>query len=111
MKTTAIIFTFTILSFACFSQNCKPKKGEAKVLQADNGLYVFVDSTPTVEYKVLGTVKAGSTAGKLFVDAAEYPEKRDRLIKKAKKEFPEAEGVIIYFKELGSDTAEAIKFN
>ncbi len=105
-----IIIAFASMTIFAQAQKCKPQPGDAKVEQ-ERGVYIFVASMPAAEYTVLGTVKAGSAAGKWLVEAAEYSEKKNRLVKKALKEYPEAEGVILYFNSLEADTADAIKFS
>ena len=108
MKSTLIIAFVSIAIFAQ-AQNCKPQPGDAKVEQ-ERGVYIFVASTPSAEYTVLGTVKAGSATGKILGGSAEYTQKKNRLVNNVLKEYPEAEGVILYFNSLEADTAEAIKF-
>ncbi len=92
------------------AQKCKPQPEDAKVEQ-ERGVYIFVAAMPAAEYTVLGTVKAGTIAGKWLAGTAEYSEKKSRLIRNAVKEYPEAEGVILYFNSLEADTADAIKFS
>ena len=109
MKNTLII-AFLSITFFAQAQNCPPQPGDAKAEQ-ERGVYVFVASIPSAPYTVLGTVKAGSAAGKWIGGAAEYSQKKTRLVNNALKEYPETEGLIIYFNSLEADTAEAIKFN
>jgi len=92
----------TILAFTV--ANYDPKKSTAEVEQYE-GLYVFVDSKPVKEYDYLGTVKASMTLGD-----TQYTGCRDRMIKKCKKDYPQADGIIITFKSGGADKADAIKF-
>jgi len=69
------------------------------------GLYVYVDAEPVGDYKSLGIVK--KTVGL----SGQYTSVRDGLIKKAVKDYPEADAIIISFNSLGSDKAEVIKFD
>lgn len=108
-KMIVLIVAGMLFSFATYAQDCKPQKKEAVVEQV-LGMYVFVDSTPKAEYNYLGNVTAGSGLGKAMGGAAEYEAKKMRLIKKAKEEFPNADGVILHFVQGGKDYADAIKF-
>lgn len=67
-----------------------------------NGLHVFTDCYPVSQYEVLGTVKTNAFDG-------QYSSVRDALIKKAKKEFPAADGILIFPNSNGSDRADVIK--
>ncbi len=81
------------------------KKGTAEVDQYQ-GVYVFTDSKPVSEYEYLGTVKLTFRIG----NSGQYQSVRDVMIKKAKKDYPEADGIIMIFKDGGTDRADAIKF-
>ena len=83
--------------------NYEPKKATAEVEQMQ-GLYIFTDSKPVLEYEYLGTVKAA-----ISMDG-QYQGVRDKLIKKAKKDFPTADGLMMQFKSGGTDKCDAIKF-
>ncbi len=81
------------------------KKGTAEVEQYQ-GLYVFTDSKPVSEYEYLGTVKLTFRIG----NSGQYQSVRDVMIKKCKKDYPQADGIIMIFKDGGTDRADAIKF-
>ncbi len=81
----------------------EPKKATGEVEQMQ-GLYIFTDSKPVLEYEYLGTVTA------TFGMDSQYQGVRDKLIKKAKKDFPNADGLIMQFKSGGTDKCDAIKF-
>ncbi len=100
----SIIGVFMTTIFAFTATNYDPKKSTAEVDQFE-GLYVFVDSKPVKEYEYLGTVTASITLGD-----TQYTGCRDRMIKKCKKDYPQADGIIITFKSGGTDKADAIKF-
>lgn len=68
------------------------------------GLYIFTDCDPVNEYEV---VERESVT---FVLKADYQSIRDRLIKKALKDVPDADGIIFTFSNTGSDKAAVIKF-
>jgi hypothetical protein len=57
--------------------NYEPKKATGEVEQMQ-GLYIFTDSKPVLDYEYLGTVKV------TFALDAQYQGVRDKLIKKAK---------------------------
>jgi len=83
--------------------NYEPKKSTGEVEQMQ-GLYIFTDSKPVLEYEYLGTVKAS-----MGMDS-QYQGVRDKLVKKAKKDYPDADGLIMQFKSGGTDKCDAIKF-
>lgn len=91
------LFAFTVMNY-------DPKKSTGEVDQFQ-GLFIFVDSKPVMEYEYLGTVKSSVSFGD-----SQYTGVRDRIIKKAKNDFPQADAIIITFKSGGSDKADAIKF-
>ncbi|SFC80304.1 hypothetical protein SAMN05421780_11028 [Flexibacter flexilis DSM 6793] len=80
------------------------EKSKARVTQFQ-GVYTFVDCEPTAATDYLGTVKTSFSLG-----SAQYTKCRDKLLKKAKKEYPNAEGLVIKFNAGGSDTGDAVKF-
>lgn len=82
-----------------------PKKSTGEVEQFE-GYYIFVDSRPVMEYEYLGTVKGPS----LSMGSGQYTAVRDKLIKRAKKDYPRADALIFTFKDGGTDKVDAIKF-
>lgn len=86
-----------------FKENAT-NKNQAIVIRYQ-GLYLFVDSEPLNENEYLGTIKS-----KISLSSAQYSALRDRLIKKCKKKFPEAKGLIIKFVSGGTDTGDAVSF-
>ncbi len=98
------IIGITLTTIVAFKiANYEPKKATGEVEQMQ-GLYIFTDSKPVLEYEYLGTVKA------IIGWDSQYQGVRDKLISKAKKEFPSADGVIMQFKSGGTDRCDAIKF-
>ena len=91
----------TILGFTYM--NYEPKKSTSEVDQMQ-GLYIFTDSHPVLEYEYLGTVKV--TVG---MDT-QYQGVRNKLIDKARKDYPNADALIMQFKSGGTDRCDAIKF-
>lgn len=102
-KHVAVILTAAVL--ISFSNTDTTTKATAEVNQLQ-GLYVFTDSKPVAAYDYLGTVKNGTR----IAGSAQYQPVRDRLIKKIKEDFPNAEGVIFSFVNGAADKADAIKF-
>lgn len=77
----------------------EPDKSHAAVTKIE-GLYIFVSSQPLAPNDYLGTVKAGVTW------SGDFKEVIAKLVKKAKKEYPAAEGIIFN----GEEKADVIKF-
>lgn len=90
-------------TFAFKAINYEPNKSTAEVYQYE-GLYIFVDSKPVKEYQYLGTVKTYGWGNNQYVSL------KDRLIYKTKKDYPQADAIIITFKSGAADVADAIKF-
>ena len=80
------------------------KKSTAEVEQMQ-GLYIFTDSKPVAEYEYLGTVKLS-----LGLGSGQYQNVRNVLIKRAKKEYPQSDAIILLLKDGGTDRADVIKF-
>lgn len=68
-------------------------------VQMYQNVRVFTDCKPVAEYEYLGTVKV-----RLAVSGY-YSEIRDILLKNARKEYPQCDGIII-----NNDKADVIKF-
>jgi hypothetical protein len=109
MKKTILLIVLTGFLMSAYSQESKPKKSDATVEQIQ-GMYIFVDCTPKAEYQFLGTISSGSGFGKAMGGASEYDQKKSKLIRNAKEDFPQADGLILHFVKGGKDTADAIKF-
>jgi hypothetical protein len=95
-----------LLSALAFKMAYDLKNSSAEVEQME-GYYIFVDSKPVKEYEYLGTVKGASIGG--FGDT-QYSGIRDNMIKRAKKDYPKADGLIFSFSSSGRDKVDAIKF-
>lgn len=95
----AILFLFVAASV---SYEVKPTTGE--VIQIE-GLYIFTDCKPVKEYIYLGTVK--NQGG---INNPQYTNVRDWLIKRAKKEYDDADAVILTLSSGGADVCDVIKF-
>ncbi len=96
------VFVTSLLAFNILSYEPNRSTGEVEQMQ---GLYIFTDSKPVLEYEYLGTVKT------TFAADVQYQGTRNKMIRKAKKKFPDAEGIIIQFKSGGTDKGDVIKFN
>ncbi|MEO1260555.1 MAG: hypothetical protein AAFZ15_17290 [Bacteroidota bacterium] len=102
MKRPIILLCCSILcSFAILSEEKKRLAQPDKI----QGIYIFTDSTPVDDYELLGVVK--TTVGL----SAQYEPIRDKMIKRARKNYPEAEAIIIRMNRGGTDRGEVIKFN
>lgn len=94
-----------ITALTAMVQTYQVKKSTAEVQSYENVL-IFSDCKPVAEYEYLGTVKY-NTGG---FGGSQYEDIRDALLKKAKKEFPEAQGLILNLKKGQADKADVIKF-
>lgn len=74
----------------------------AHTKQIEN-LYVFVNSTPEFENKVIGSVKVGGIVG-----SSKPEDLLNTLIKKCKKDYPTAQALIVY--DLSFEKADVITF-
>lgn len=90
--------SFTALIGAGVTEYVVSKK-TAEVNQ-QGGIYIYTDSKPVNEYVYLGKVKAVLTL------QGQYQEVIPVLVKKAKKEYPSAEGIIY----IAPESAEVIMF-
>lgn len=90
-----------VLKFSSEVEQSKIALGNVHMI---NGVYVFTDSEPVSKYIVLGRVKS------VIGWSEQYSYLRDKLIRKALKEYPDAEGVILSFVNGGVDRAVVIKF-
>lgn len=87
-----------------FASAYEPTKATAEVYQME-GYYIFVDSKPVKEYETLGEIKSGFASIN-----PQYKEIRDNLLKKARKKYPNGDGIVCYFNSTGFDKADVIKF-
>lgn len=80
-----------------------PSPSTAQVKQMD-GLYIFTDAEPVLPHDSLGMVELG------FVTGTQYESIRSNLIKRAKDQFPEAQGLVMQLDKKGIDRCKAIRF-
>lgn len=74
------------------------------VVNKIEGYYIFVESKPMADYEYLGTVESKFARTPQFIDV------RNALIKKAKEQYPRADGLLMTFVTGSKDKAEVIKF-
>jgi hypothetical protein len=79
------------------------KESTAEVNKVE-GLYIFTDSKPVMPYDSIGTVELG------FVSGTQYESIKANLIKRARKKYPNADGLIFNLKKKGLDNCSVIKF-
>ena len=101
MKTATILSICLFLYTISFGQT-QIKKNTATVEQAE-GMYVFLQSSPQAEYEVLGTVKKTG-----LVWSGKPKEMYRILLRRAKKDFPNCDGII--FEDIDMEHATCIKF-
>ena len=94
------VFSFSLDAIA--GNKDKDTKKQAEVNQS-NGVYIFVQSRPVQEYDVLGTVEKHG-----IVWNGSPREMFKTIIRRAKRDYPECEGVI--FDNLQLNHASCIKF-
>lgn len=100
------ILTALLTAFALQASAQQAPPPEQAAVNQIEGYYIFVDSRPVRKYQYLGTVKS-NTGG---FGSAQYTDVRDRLINRAKKQYPKADGLIFHFVSGKADEAEAIMF-
>lgn len=98
-------FLFICLSFICLASSVsyEVKKSTGEVNQVE-GLYIYTDCKPVQEYIYLGSVKS------VGVSNPQYSNVRDALIKKVKKEYDNADAVILSLNAGGQDVCDVIRF-
>ncbi len=105
-----LLLCFSPLLSYSQKQDCKPGKGDAVVDQIQ-GIYIFRGVTPKHEYKFLGQVKAGSGFMKVVMEDSDSDDKViQKLITRARKSFPDTDGIIIYLSKDSKDMADCVKF-
>lgn len=104
MRNKVLLFVFAgIVLLSSFKIAADYTKASAVVNQVE-GLYIYTDCKPMLEYEYIGTVKS------TFAGSGQYYQVRNKLVRKCKKDFPYADAIVITFSTNGTDKAEAIKF-
>lgn len=96
---------FSIITMTLLASSYKPQSTANANARQYQGVYIFTDSDPAQEYEVLGTVTSAGMLG-----GSEYSSVRDRLLKRAKKDYPQVDGIILNLREGKADQADCIKF-
>lgn len=102
MKKTILLGVLFIMCAFAQAQRAQSKA----IVNSVQGVYVFIDSQPSADYQVLGREKGW------FSWSGTYIEMRNKLVKKALKKYPNAEGIIIEMgaNEMKASRAVVIKF-
>jgi|GEM_PF-3290173 hypothetical protein len=91
-----------VMYFLLSSMGIIPEKNNAAEVNQIDGMYIFIECKPTADYKFLGSEKKSVTwsgSGKESIRG---------VIKKIRKNYPEADGII--FESIDLDKGDAIKF-
>lgn len=94
---------FIATLFAFNTKHYSPNQSSAEVIQSDN-LYIFTDCKPIMPYDSLGIITLGVVSG------TQYENIKSNLIKRTKKKYPIADGIIMNLNKNGLDQCYAIKF-
>ena len=81
----------------------EPSYSTSEVLKID-GFFIFTDSKPVMPHDSLGIVELG------FVSGTQYETVRNNLIKRARRTYPNADGIILNLNKKGLDNCHVIKF-
>lgn len=106
MKLSTRIFLSVLVAvflLAFMPSSVQPNFAAAEVNMID-GFYTFTDSKPMVAHDTLGVVDLG------FVSGTQYESIRANLMKKARKAYPEANGIILHLNKQGLDRGVVIRF-
>ena len=99
MKKYLLGFLFGIsisILLAFKASSFEPTSSTAEVNKIDD-FYVFTDSKPVLPFDLLGDVDLG------FVSGTQYEDIKLNLIKRAKKKFPDGDGIILNLDKKGID--------
>ena len=90
-----------ILAFKAITY--EPNIATAEVFKIE-GFYIFTDSKPIMQHDSLGIVELG------FVSGTQYESIRANLIKRARKQYPDADGLILKPDKKSIDKCIVIQF-
>lgn len=100
----SILFCVGLMTLFAFQTiRYEPKVSTAEVQQIE-GFYIFTDSKPVMPYDSLGVVNLG------VVGDTQYESIRKNLIKRARKDFSEGNGLIMDLNKGGLDKCIVIRF-
>lgn len=91
-----IILGFSVIRY-------EPGYATSELLKID-GFYIFTDSKPVMPHDSVGIVDLG------FVSGTQYETVRNNLLKRARKTYPHADGIILNLNKKGLDNCQVIKF-
>lgn len=97
-----LLYFFAVCCLLTFGFKHAPADKSAAVVSSEQGVYIFVQCKPVAEYEYLGTIK------KSVALTGEPSEMLNAMLKKLKKDFPAADGII--FTSADMDKADAVKF-
>lgn len=99
MKKTVILLAASVLFLAAF-KSATTDKSQGTVT-SQKGVYIFLLCKPSAENEYLGTVEK-------FIPADTQEYQIEEMVDKAKKKYPNAQGIV--FSSLKLDRADVIKF-
>lgn len=98
------VFGLILVIIPAFKKaNYIPNESTAEVNKID-GFYVFTDSKPVLPFDLLGDVELG------FVSGTQYEDIKLNLIKRAKKKYPDGDGIILNLDKHGIDKCSVIQY-
>lgn len=103
----AIVAVIATILFASFRTAMQP---DTAIVNQYQDLYVFTDCRPAAEYTVMGIVKPkGRGLMAAGLKSTQYSSMRNALIKAAKEQYPDCNGVILNLSSSSMDECSAIK--
>lgn len=84
-----IIFLFLFASLTVSAQNTINRNKNHGLIDQREGIYIFILCKPQLDYEFLGTVKTDT----IIIES--HNEMLNMLLKHCKKEYPDAEAIII----------------
>ena len=104
MKKNVVLISILALAMFSFKNEDSKKENASAVVNNIYGFYIFTDSRPLMAYDTLGVVEAG------FISGTQYHTIRTNLIKRARKKYANADGLILDLRNHGLDQCIVIKF-
>ena len=104
MKKNVVLISILALAMFSFKNEDSKKENASAVVNKIDGFYIFTDSRPLMAYDTLGAVEAG------FISGTQYHTIRTNLIKRARKKYANADGLILDLRNHGLDQCIVIKF-
>ena len=102
MKKASIFIGLSLVIASVFA--FKPSINNTPTVNQEQGVYLFVESTPQGEYQYLGDVKQGVS----WSGSGQFGDVKKKLLSKCKKDFPQANGLIFHLVDGGVDHADAV---